>query len=182
VLIRRTLPAMAATLVGFIAVRLAFVEWVRPHLMTPLHTTTAFIAPSPDALPNEGINPGDWITSEQTINGAGRVIGQHGGFGPNGNFGVNAGPNGTLRLSDGQACPSSIRVPKLGGGPGAGPPTRAITNAVQECVNKLHIRQVLTYQPLSRYWAFQWYETALFLGLAFVLAGLCFWWIRRRLS
>jgi hypothetical protein len=176
VLVRRTLPAMAATLVAFVAVRLAFIEWVRPHLMAPLHITTAFIAPLPDAAPNDGLNPGDWIISEQTINGAGRVIGQHGGFGPNGNFGISTGPSGTLRLSNGLACPSSIRVPKLG----AGPPGRAITNAVQECVDKLHVRLVLTYQPVSRYWAFQFYETALFVGLALVLAGLCFWLIRRR--
>ena len=40
----------------------------------------------------------------------------------------------------------------------------------------------MTYQPASRYWAFQWYETAIFLGLAVILAGLCFWQIRRRRS
>ena len=36
VLIRRTLPAMAVTLVGFVAVRLSFAFWVRPHLLAPL--------------------------------------------------------------------------------------------------------------------------------------------------
>jgi len=40
----------------------------------------------------------------------------------------------------------------------------------------------VTYQPASRYWAFQWYETAIFLGLAVILAGVCFWQIRRRRS
>jgi hypothetical protein len=41
---------------------------------------------------------------------------------------------------------------------------------------------VLTYQPASRYWAFQWYETAIFLALALALAGFSFWWVRRRLT
>jgi hypothetical protein len=38
---------------------------------------------------------------------------------------------------------------------------------------------MVDYQSASRYWAFQWYETALFVGLAAVLGGLCFVWIRR---
>ncbi|HVA75055.1 MAG TPA: ABC transporter permease subunit [Acidimicrobiales bacterium] len=37
VLVRRTVPAMAATLVGFVAARLAIEHWVRPNLASPLH-------------------------------------------------------------------------------------------------------------------------------------------------
>ena len=36
----------------------------------------------------------------------------------------------------------------------------------------------MTYQPASRYWAFQWIETAIYLALALILAGLCFLRIR----
>jgi hypothetical protein len=43
-------------------------------------------------------------------------------------------------------------------------------------------REVITYQPVGRYWAFQCYETALFAGVALGLAGLCFWWLRHRLT
>ena len=35
-LFRRTLPAMALTLVGFIAARVVVAEWIRPHFMSPL--------------------------------------------------------------------------------------------------------------------------------------------------
>jgi len=52
--------------------------------------------------------------------------------------------------------------------------------AVRVYIATLHLRQPVTYQPASRYWAFQWYETAIFLGLAVILAGICFWQIRRR--
>jgi len=46
----------------------------------------------------------------------------------------------------------------------------------------MHLRQVVIYQPDSRFWAFQWYETAIYLALAAALAGFCIWWVRRRLS
>jgi hypothetical protein len=40
----------------------------------------------------------------------------------------------------------------------------------------------VAYQPASRYWPFQWYELAIYLGVALVLAGACLWWVRRRLT
>jgi hypothetical protein len=46
-----------------------------------------------------------------------------------------------------------------------------------------HLRRRITYQPASRFWAFQAYETAVFVVLALALAGFCLWWIRwRRLT
>ena len=36
----------------------------------------------------------------------------------------------------------------------------------------------MTYQPASRYWAFECIETAIYLALALLLAGLCFLRIR----
>jgi len=62
-------------------------------------------------------------------------------------------------------------------------PNHAAANAlIQKCVDQLRIRDVLTYQPASRYWAFQWYETAIFLLAALIMGGFCFWWFRRRRS
>jgi hypothetical protein len=49
-------------------------------------------------------------------------------------------------------------------------------------VTRLGYRQQLTYQPSSRFWAFQWYETGIYTALTLGLAGFCFWRIRRRLS
>lgn len=40
----------------------------------------------------------------------------------------------------------------------------------------------MTYQPASRYWVFQWVETAVYLALALALAGFSFWWINRNRS
>jgi hypothetical protein len=57
------------------------------------------------------------------------------------------------------------------------------TGTQQQCSAWLatqHLRRLITYQPASRFWAFQGYETAIFLALAVALAGFCVWWIRRR--
>ncbi len=46
VFIRRTIPAMAATIVAFTGVRLAFALWVRPYLITPLQVTSGLVMPA----------------------------------------------------------------------------------------------------------------------------------------
>ena len=48
------------------------------------------------------------------------------------------------------------------------------------CIGQL--REMLVYQPASRYWAFQWYELAIFISLGLILSGLCFWWLRGRVA
>jgi len=53
------------------------------------------------------------------------------------------------------------------------------SRAAPACIGKL--REALVYQPASRYWAFQWCEAAIFVGLALALGGFCFWWARSRL-
>lgn len=37
-------------------------------------------------------------------------------------------------------------------------------------------------QPANRYWTLQWYEFAIFLGVALILVGVCFYGVRRRLA
>ena len=157
-LIRRTLPAMAVTLVIFAAVQFAVPLWVRPHLIPPVTTTSAlnlgsvvewgatnagqgnggdlFIVTQPDV-------PGAWLLSSEAITPAGRSASTEPGT---------------------EAC---------GGG----------ASTLQSCrayLAILHLRQELSYQPASRYWALQWLETAIYLAGALLLAGLCFLRIRRR--
>jgi len=48
------------------------------------------------------------------------------------------------------------------------------------CMDKLGIREAISYQPASRYWPLQLIETGIFLALALVLAGFCFWQLGRR--
>ena len=57
------------------------------------------------------------------------------------------------------------------------------TGTQQQCNRFLatqHLRRRITYQPASRFWAFQAYETAIFVVLSLALAGFSVWRIRSR--
>jgi hypothetical protein len=174
-LTRRTLPATATTAVAFAGTRLAVFLWVRPNLNARLLLTV------PDTLlagrvSTGTLNPRDWITSTQAINAAGRAIGENGivGSGLQVGFGKTHG----VSISGAGSCPN-VAIPPLAGqlrGPGPAGPLLA-----QRCLDQLGVRDLLTYQPAGRYWTFQWYELAIFIVLALLLAGICFWWVRRRL-
>ncbi|HEY1827500.1 MAG TPA: hypothetical protein VGF87_05735 [Acidimicrobiales bacterium] len=174
VLIRRTLPAMVATLLAFVAGRLAVFEWIRPHLMSPL---TATVSLNPNGGPPDHVPSGSWVLSADTINAAGRVIGQNGGIGPNGSLDLHLTNTNTLVIDGVGSCGhvSGVNVGTPGGG-------QALSQAAQACVNRLGIREVVTYQPLSRYWPFQWMETGIFVILALALVAFSVWFVRRRLS
>ena len=84
------------------------------------------------------------------------------------------------------ACPNlGTGFPVPGGGSGSiSQVPDGVLGGLQECVAKLstQFHEVVTYQPAGHYWAFQGVETAIFIGLALVLAGLCMWWVRHRLT
>jgi hypothetical protein len=187
VLIRRTVPSMATALVAFAGGRLAMIYWIRPHLIAPAHqdlsissasivgygTNTSLFGPGgPSTLqlapPNK---PNAWIYSAQLVDKAGHAI--------------------TTRFVAG-ACPSVVAGNRSPGGASGGGGTgsshtqapAAAQNALQDCAAKAAARfhEVVTYQPASRYWAFQWYELAIVLGAALIMAGFSIWSVRRRLS
>ncbi len=49
-----------------------------------------------------------------------------------------------------------------------------------DCLASHGIRETISYQPASRYWVFQWTETAIYFALT--LAGYCLRRLNRRLS
>jgi ABC-type transport system involved in multi-copper enzyme maturation permease subunit len=151
VLIRRTLPAMAATLAGFAIIQIAMPTWMRARLITPAR---ALVALNPENIDGANVTnnnsmtvlatpsyspQGAWILSSQITDKAGHLF--------------NGTPTRACETSNFQACLTSIV--------------------------RLHLRQLVTYQPASRFWALQWHEIAIFLVLALLLAGVCYWWIRR---
>ncbi|MER7366781.1 ABC transporter permease [Nonomuraea wenchangensis] len=167
-LVRRTLPAMALTLAVFAAFQLAMPLLVRPHLMPPITSTFELGKTNVDSI---GINrdqggfvqillksavpghAGAWVLSTDLVDASGRTVG--------------SGGEGAVRISttSGPCAPSAA-----GGDP-----------CIAE-INRLGYRQQATYQPLERFWPFQWIETGIYALLTLGLSWLCFWWIRRRLS
>ncbi len=59
-------------------------------------------------------------------------------------------------------------------------PTSKFNGDPGQCMDKLGIREVVNYQPASRYWPLQLIETGIFLALALALAWFCFWRLSRR--
>lgn len=181
--IHRLLPAMAATLVAFIGVRLAFTKWVQPNLIPPLHRSDPLTADSivgygstslfgssslQIAPPNM---PNSWIYSTRLVDSSGHSL-----------------TTAYLR----SACPGMVDAGG-GGGPGglgigsSGSHTQAPPQAqegLHQCGAKVAAvyHEIITYQPASRYWNFQWFELGVYTAGALALAALCIWWIHRRLA
>jgi hypothetical protein len=158
-LLRRAVPAIAVTLAVFAAVQVAVPLGVRPHLIPPVRTVSALSASNITAVGDGGPGGGD------------------GGV-PNTSLSVTAKadiPGAWVYSSQVTAPDGSISI---------GPEPRVCVsgsyNACTTALARLHLRQVVTYQPASRYWAFQCAETGLYFVLALLLAGFCLWRVNRR--
>jgi hypothetical protein len=155
-LIRRTVPAMAVTLVVFAAAEAAFTLRVRFHLLPPLRVASA-------------LNP-NWVTGTSS-----------GGPPGHGSLFVGISPNMPGAWIGSSQVTTAAGSTSLGPSPAGCGPSSSFT-ACQAAISRLHLRQVIIYQPGSRFWAFQWYETGIYLAVALALAGFCVWWVRRRVS
>jgi ABC-type transport system involved in multi-copper enzyme maturation permease subunit len=165
ILLRRTIPAMAVTLAVFAAVQIAVPIWVRPHLIAPEQIARPVTAVNASSMGSETGNrlffvpapanmPGAWIMS------------------PAGDCQTTAScqiitPSGrsAAALPATKAC--------MQNGPTSGP------GSCPAYIDGLHLRQVITYQPASRYWPLQWSETGIYLGIGVILTGVCAWRFRR---
>ncbi len=154
---RRTLPAMAVTLAIFIAVVwFAFPFWVRPHLLPPVQATSALNIAS--VVDDRSRRPRAPVPATCRAD-----AGEHAR---------------RLGLSSSQIITPAGRPASSEPATRACTPATSTTKTCDAYLESLHLRQTVTYQPASRYWAFQWYETAIYLALALLLAGLCFLRIR----
>jgi hypothetical protein len=167
VLIRRTLPAMAGALLAFAGARIGITQWVRPHLFASAHTSLPVLA-APHAHLGLGLNatyqtvgnpsiPNAWVLSNRMVDKAGLA----------------ATPRSVHKFLE-TACPLLARPSSL-----LARPSRAAGN---ECFARInaHFHLAVTYLPAGRYWPLQWYETAIFLGVALILAAFCFSWVSHR--
>jgi hypothetical protein len=104
---------------------------------------------------------GAWVLSSHTVDASGHAVDR-------------IPSNSSLSSTSGPCGPPE--QPPASGGPG-----EDVAPCLAE-VKRLGYRQQVTYQPSSRYWTFQAYETAIFVGLALLLSGFCFWRLRDRVA
>jgi ABC-2 family transporter len=150
--IRRTLPAMAATLAGFFVVRFTFQWVVRPRLMAPVLASR----PSNEFGVQDGPSALDgWALSSHTVDAAGRPV--HDVYA--GEFGRQMARVCGITIDSG-----STEGERIG------------------CINRLGLTDIVRLHPDSHFWGLQIRESVIFTLLALTLAAVSFWWISRRIS
>ena len=161
--VRRTVAAMALTLVTVVPVQILMPMVVQPHLLSSstlsvkiaadnlrgivMHGEPSAADPEIGEIHVDLGRPGAWVTREETVGPDGKVV--------------------RFLPAWAQAC--------------APAPGNAVDDS-DACFTRLAdegYRQHVEYLPASRYWALQGIETGILLVLAGVVAGLCFWRIRR---
>jgi hypothetical protein len=139
-LLRRTLPALAVTLAGFVALRALIAQSLRLHYMSPVavyYKLTGFYAPN-----------GSYLSVSQSI----------------------VGPNGKPPVGPGGYVFNGSPVPTV---------CAKVVQNPAPCMAAHGYREYLTYQPASRFWAFQGIEAGIFVVLAAILLGITFWVLMR---
>jgi hypothetical protein len=140
-LIRRAVPAIAATLAAWSGLALAAGLYLRQYYAVPLVTS------------NPNVPGSAWIMSQWGTKG--------------GKFAF-AGPPPTSLLM--QLCPN----------PPLGPSGKALPGTPAQCVIQHGYTLWTSYQPVSRFWSFQWIEGGWLLALSVLLIAATIWLVRRR--
>jgi hypothetical protein len=158
-LIRRTVPAIAVTLAVFAVAQLVMPVWVRPNLVAPVQVDTAITAMNLNGvkLGNGGTVRGMEVTIDQP--GAWIISNQ--------------------TTQRGQVVDTLPPMAADCMSQGLNDSNQTAEQACFTALADLGYRQRVTYQPANRFWTLQGYETAIFAFLAFLLAGVSFWRIRR---
>jgi ABC-2 family transporter len=151
---RKTTPAMATVLVLFAVVQGVMPTLVRPNFVTPVSQTVA--------LTKDEVGRLSFFGSYGTVGGV-RVPG--GPWIVSTSHVLDASGKDVGHSSWWSQCVNST------------PPAQ-----LPDCISKENVHVDVTLQPASRYWSFQWDETALFALSAAVLAGLCFWRVLRQFA
>ncbi|HEX6356740.1 transporter [Actinophytocola sp.] len=164
--LRRTVTAMAITLVAFVAVMVAVPFLVRPYILPPSEeTVTVTDSNIWQIRGNENMDldeiavmepAGSWALTNETVDRAGNTV---------------------------SPLPASLHpcLPPLPGreaGVAAAPLDRLPDECIAQGFADLGYKQRLVYQPASHFWPLQWIELAFFLALSALVTWFCFRRIR----
>jgi hypothetical protein len=168
-LLRRTLPAVAVTLAGFIGVRLVIAQFLRQHLLPP---TVAYSSALSGTWP---VPRGpDLLLSSGMADKFGQQIPE-----------VYAPEVAGVPVSYLSAACRRLAAPfTYNGHPGdidpTGHPTAATQKLINSCVQASGVRNYVSYQPAGHYWPLQFAETGIFAVLAIALVAVAFVVLRYR--
>jgi hypothetical protein len=166
-LLRRTVPAIAVTLGAFIGVRVLFDSGIRQHLMPAVTTVTTMMS----TWQPPGIS---WMLDSGVLNASGQIV-RGGAFS---SAVVDGAPAGAVPAACSRLIPGGLGG--AGRGAAGGPGPQDAGHALASCLDRAGFRQFVTYQPGSRYWAFQGIETGIYVALAAALLAVTVYVIRHR--
>jgi hypothetical protein len=160
-LFRRTLPAVAIVVGGFIGMRIWLSQDVRAHYMTPVTTSYSMTG-------NFNPAPGSLLVSGGMTGPNGQVLAQ--------NFNSGNTFNGVSISSLPHACQSLANQASNF----SSQASNSAQNGANRCLATAGYHSFLTYQPASRYWAFQGIETGIYVAIALLLLAVTFYVVRHR--
>jgi hypothetical protein len=174
VLWRRTVPAMATTIAAYVAVRVPFFHFVRPHLLTPVKQIVSLKNASNvgfERTPNGLSFIAGNTNLPNSLAFSTSVVGDHGG---------KAVTSAWLK----NHCPSLLQSGPPVSDKGVHLSTGIRPAAFTDCINKITatFHEVFLYQPANRFWTFQWIEMSIYIVAAILLCGLSYCWVRRRIA
>lgn len=173
-LVRRTLPALAVTLVVFAVLQVVTPLLIRPHLMPPVTTSVPVSEESVrqgDGLGLRAAGP-DAVTSDSPV-----VV-----------FDYRIADawmqtsESRLLTADGRPVDGLKARECFSGGQGQAPAGGGTRDSAAACLAAMNLHFDVSYQPADRYWRFQLIETGAYSGLALLLGGFSLRRIRRGLG
>lgn len=147
---KKTVAAIAVTLVAFAGVRVGIEFFVRKHYMAAKSLTESFVFKGPHVMSGS-----PWVISESTVDRLGHVVSNGGTF----SFDYLAA-----------RCPD---VAAAGPFPKGGP------DVINACIQRLGLQSRVVFQPGYRFWTFQWIEFGIFIALSIALGGFVLWRTKR---
>jgi hypothetical protein len=157
ILLRRTLAAMAVTLVLFAAVQVLVPALVRPHFLPAVEESVTISRDTVRSINGGGSGEAESLTVNSPV-GAWTLA----------NETVDAGGYALSTL------PAAVADCLPGPGQSDAQPDGGQAQQCFAQLTDLGYYQHLAYQPDSRFWPLQWIETAFFLALSALLAWFCF--------
>jgi hypothetical protein len=153
-LVRRVVPAIAATLAGYAGLAVATAALLREHYLTPL------------------------VTSNQNLPGTAWIISQW--WTKDGRFAFAGNPPDSLTnqfCSFPQSPSGKVGAPSSSGNTFA---QFSPGNTFAQCLGPHGYTNWTSYQPASRFWPFQWIEGSSLLALSVLLIAAAIWLVHRR--
>jgi ABC-type transport system involved in multi-copper enzyme maturation permease subunit len=183
-IVKKTVPAMAITLVIFVAVRILIAVFWRPYFLPPVVSLTPFN--STQDVPQKNVI---LVGSVSTVDRQGNPVDAYNGVcksPPSSGGYVNNTSSAPLQLN--MALPlmninKPLKRASASSGPGGEQPT-IITpeqKAYTQCTIAHGFQYKYWYQPATRFWLFQEIESGIYVLMSAMLFALTFWWTKYRI-